>query len=63
MQLQQMFTAYERDRKTKPDSLNHLLDFFQKKYIAGEIDVKTYRSIFSQLHAQGATSAHEYSLS
>lgn len=63
MQLGPLFTAYEKDRKAKPDSLNHLLDFYQEKYIAGEIDIRTYRAIFSQLHEQGATSAHEYSLS
>lgn len=55
-----LLIMYEQAREEKPESINNLLDFFQEKYIAEEISIKDYRAIFSQLHEQGATSAHEY---
>ncbi|MFD2042714.1 YppF family protein [Ornithinibacillus salinisoli] len=60
MLVNELITVYESERKETPETLNDLLDYFQKKYIAGEIDIKNYRDIFNFLHQQGATSAHEY---
>lgn len=51
---------YEQERKQKPESLNQLLDYYQGKYIASEIDIKQYRNVYYYLQAKGATSAHEY---
>ncbi|GGB39726.1 hypothetical protein F3157_07220 [Virgibacillus dakarensis] len=60
MQLQDLIQAYEQDRGQSYQSINQLLDFYQKKYIAGEIDITTYQKVFHFLHDQGATSSHEY---
>ncbi|SHG22511.1 YppF family protein [Ornithinibacillus halophilus] len=60
MLIQKLVTEYQRERNQEPNTLNDLLDYYQKKYITGEIDVKDYREIYDFLHQQGATSAHEY---
>ncbi|MUK90139.1 hypothetical protein GMD78_17335 [Ornithinibacillus sp. L9] len=60
MLVNELITVYESERKESPRTLNDLLDYFQKKYISGEIDIKSYRDIYNFLHQQGATSAHEY---
>lgn len=62
MQLKTLISAYEHDRKQNYESVNQLLDFYQKKYITGKIDIKSYQKIFLCLHDQGATSSHEYAL-
>lgn len=46
--------------ETEAASVNDLLDYYQKQYITGGIDIKDYRQIYSRLHKQGAVSAHEY---
>ncbi|HLR65796.1 YppF family protein [Virgibacillus alimentarius] len=60
MQINELFSTYERDRNQQPESINHLLDYYQKKYIAGEIDIKHYQTIYYYLQKQGAKSAHDY---
>ncbi|WP_188455272.1 YppF family protein [Virgibacillus oceani] len=60
MQLTELIKAYEHDRKRKFESINQLLDFYQNKYIAGEIDLLAYREIYNYLDKQGARSSHEY---
>ncbi|GIO25729.1 YppF family protein [Ornithinibacillus bavariensis] len=59
MLIHELITIYEAERKESPKTLNDLLDYFQRKYIAEEIDIKSYREIFNLLHQEGATSAHE----
>ncbi|MEW9674992.1 YppF family protein [Lentibacillus sp. L22] len=60
MQLEDMMRQYALDREETHPSINQLLDFYQKQYVAGEIDITTYQDIFHFLHEQGATSSHEY---
>ncbi|MEN2767667.1 YppF family protein [Ornithinibacillus xuwenensis] len=60
MLINELISVYETERQESPKTLNDLLDYFQKKYIAGDIDIKSYRDIYNFLHQQGATSAHEY---
>lgn len=60
MLINELISDYESDRKEAPKTLNDLLDYYQQKYIAGQIDIKFYRDVFTFLHQQGATSAHEY---
>jgi len=59
MHVEDLASVYEREREHKPDSLNQLLDFCQKKYVCGEIDGKAYRRIYFYLDQKGAVSAHE----
>lgn len=60
MHVDKLYTTYELDRNQKPVSVDHLLDYYQEKYIAEKIDIKAYRTIYSYLHKHGAKSAHEY---
>ncbi|GGA73836.1 YppF family protein [Ornithinibacillus halotolerans] len=60
MLIHDLVAEYEAVRKATPKTLNDILDYFQWKYIAGEMDIKDYRDIYNFLHQQGATSAHEY---
>ncbi|WP_026905711.1 YppF family protein [Paucisalibacillus globulus] len=60
MLINELISNYETDRKEAPKTLNDILDFYQNKYISGDIDIKVYRDIYNFLHQQGATSAHEY---
>jgi hypothetical protein len=60
MLIDELITLYEAERKEAPKTLNDILDYFQRKYIAGEIDIKSYRDVFNFLHQHGATSAHEF---
>ncbi|OZU87972.1 hypothetical protein CIL03_14820 [Virgibacillus indicus] len=50
---------FKIERKASQTSVNDLLDYYQKQYITGEIDIKDYHQIYSYLHKQGAVSAHE----
>ncbi|MBC5636673.1 YppF family protein [Ornithinibacillus hominis] len=61
MLINELVSDYEMERKESPKTLNDILDYYQKKYIAGEIDIRFYRDVYNYLHQQGATSAHEYS--
>ena len=60
MLINELILNYETDRKEAPKTLNDILDYYQNKYISGEIDIKVYREIYNFLHQQGAISAHEY---
>ncbi|PAV29229.1 hypothetical protein CIL05_12595 [Virgibacillus profundi] len=60
MLINEITSVFESQHKQSPESVNDLLDYYQKKYIAEEIDIKDYRRIYFQLHKQGAVSAHEY---
>ncbi|GAB3060290.1 YppF family protein [Virgibacillus ainsalahensis] len=60
MPINELLAAYESERKHSPETINNLLDFYQKKYIIGEIDIQHYRDIYFYLHKEGATSAHDY---
>ncbi|WP_163972009.1 YppF family protein [Oceanobacillus halotolerans] len=60
MQEKELFVYYVDERKQEPESIHHVLDFYQMKYVAGEIDANEYRKIFYLLHSKGAVSAHEY---
>jgi len=56
----ELITIFEMERNQPPESINALLDFYQQKYITGEIDINDYRKIYHYLYRQGAISAHEY---
>ncbi|RDW19936.1 YppF family protein [Oceanobacillus chungangensis] len=60
MLIHELVHAFASERNYTPDSVDQLLDFYQNKYIAQEIDIKNYRRIFEYLHKQGAISAFEY---
>ncbi|TMN23075.1 hypothetical protein FH966_09400 [Lentibacillus cibarius] len=60
MSIFELITIFERERNEPPASINALLDFYQHKYITGDIDISHYRNIYHYLHRQGAISAHEY---
>ncbi|MEN1970353.1 YppF family protein [Lentibacillus sp. N15] len=60
MQLYELAQAYEHNRGVAYQSINQLLDFYQQKYISGDIDITTYQEVFHVLHEQGATSSHDY---
>lgn len=60
MLINELVTDYEMERRESPKTLNDILDYYQKKYITGEIDIRFYRDVYNYLHQQGATSAHEY---
>ncbi|WP_249870140.1 YppF family protein [Oceanobacillus saliphilus] len=60
--LNELLDAFEMEHKFAPQTIDNLLDYYQKKYINGEIDIKTYQNIYSCLHEKGAVSAHESSL-
>ncbi|MFA1818975.1 YppF family protein [Virgibacillus oceani] len=59
MQISELVHTYQNDCNHTPDSVNDLLDYYQKKYIIGDIDVIYYREIYMFLSKQGAISAHE----
>ncbi|WP_164669522.1 YppF family protein [Virgibacillus doumboii] len=59
MSIFELITIFEMERNQPPESINALLDFYQQKYIASEIDINEYRKIYYYLHRQGAISAHE----
>ncbi|MFD1361032.1 YppF family protein [Lentibacillus salinarum] len=60
MSIFELITIFETERNRPPESINALLDFYQQKYIIGDIDINNYRKIYLYLHHQGAISAHEY---
>ncbi|WP_085992760.1 YppF family protein [Oceanobacillus senegalensis] len=60
MLIHDLVDMFITERNHTPDSVNNLLDYFQYKYIAGEINIKDYRHIFTYLHKKGAVSAFEY---
>ncbi|ALX50583.1 hypothetical protein AOX59_08630 [Lentibacillus amyloliquefaciens] len=60
MSIFELITIFETDRNQPPESINALLDFYQQKYITGEIDIIAYRKIYYYLHRQGAVSSHEF---
>jgi len=55
----ELITIFETERHQPPESINALLDFYQQKYITGDININDYRKIYHYLHRQGAISAHE----
>lgn len=59
MLIHDLVDRYTKERKYSPDSVNDILDYYQHKYISGEIDLKSYKQIFAYLHRKGATSAYE----
>ncbi|QKY68569.1 YppF family protein [Lentibacillus sp. CBA3610] len=59
MSIFELITIFEMDRNQPPESINALLDFYQQKYITGEIDITYYRKIYHYLDRQGAISSHE----
>lgn len=62
MKLNELIDDYQLKQRQTPQTVNDLLDFYQKKYINGEIDIASYREIFSLLHVKGAISAHDHAL-
>ncbi|GAA0447493.1 MAG: YppF family protein [Bacillota bacterium] len=60
MYIDQLIQMYQHERNQSPNSMNDILDYYQKKYVTGEIDIVMYREIYSFLKIQGASSAHEY---
>ncbi|MFD1037686.1 YppF family protein [Virgibacillus byunsanensis] len=60
MQIDELRTIYEQERKQQPESMNVLLDFLQMKYVLNEVEAKDYRRIYHTLIQEGAISAHEY---
>ncbi|WP_284139451.1 MULTISPECIES: YppF family protein [unclassified Virgibacillus] len=63
MLINKLITTFEAERNQLPESMNDLLDFYQKKYIFGEIDISEYRRLYGYLAGRGAISAHEYEYS
>ncbi|HLR62879.1 MAG TPA: YppF family protein [Lentibacillus sp.] len=59
MSIFELITIFETERHQPPESINALLDFYQQKYITGDININDYRKIYHYLHRQGAISAHE----
>lgn len=60
MFINKLITNYEAERNQSPESINDLLDFYQKKYVYEEIDIVEYWRILAYLYDRGASSAHEY---
>ncbi|MFD2761755.1 YppF family protein [Lentibacillus juripiscarius] len=60
MSIFELITIFEGERNEPPESINALLDFYQHKYITGQIDICHYWKVYHYLHRQGAISAHEY---
>ncbi|GGK07158.1 hypothetical protein GCM10007063_32060 [Lentibacillus kapialis] len=60
MSIFELITIFEMERDRPPESMNALLDFYQQKYITGDINIRDYRKIYHYLHRQGAISAHEF---
>lgn len=60
MLVSELIHTYQNERNHTPASMNELLDYFQWKYINGEIDINDYREIYMFLSKQGAFSSHEY---
>jgi len=54
-----LISTFKKERNQAPQSINELLDYFQRKYIIGEITINDYRQIFACLHKEGAVSAYE----
>ncbi|MBY7143081.1 hypothetical protein KFZ56_08430 [Virgibacillus sp. NKC19-3] len=52
--------TYENEREQSPESTNDLLDFYQGKYVTGQISIHYYRKAYYYLHEEGAISVHEY---
>jgi len=59
MYVKELMTLYETDRNEPPATINHLLDFYQCKYISGQIDLSEYMKIYYYLTKHGATNAHD----
>ena len=57
--LEILLNAYKEEKKHSPASIHALLDYYQHKYITGEIPITDYKDIFSYLHKEGAISAIE----
>lgn len=60
MHVNELITLYVVDRNEPPATIDHLLDFYQYKYISEEIDLGEYMKIYYYLNKQGATSAHDF---
>jgi hypothetical protein len=59
LQLSELIKSFKQEKDEWPESPNVLLDFCQYKYNIGELDVKDYRKLFTQLHNKGAVSSHQ----
>ncbi|MBP1969016.1 hypothetical protein J2Z83_001119 [Virgibacillus natechei] len=60
MLMNEIMDAYEQEKKRSPKTTNDLLDFYQNKYITGDININYYQRIYHCLREKGAISAHEY---
>ncbi|WP_245799183.1 YppF family protein [Virgibacillus siamensis] len=60
MSIFELISIFEMERNQPPESINALLDFYQRKYVSSEIDLDEYRNVYYYLYRQGAISAHEY---
>ncbi|APC47484.1 YppF family protein [Virgibacillus halodenitrificans] len=60
MLINELITAYKEEKDRLPTSMNDLLDYYQQKYITGEIDIAYYRETYYFLFKKGAVSAYEY---
>lgn len=58
--IEDLITKFETERNQPLQTINELLDYYQHKYITGEININDYRNIFACLHNEGASSAFEY---
>lgn len=57
--LEHLIETYESEKKEELQSIHALLDYYQQKYIIGEITINDYKDIFACLHKEGAVSAFE----
>lgn len=57
--LKQLIKSYQKEKSQAPQSIHALLDYYQQKYIIGEISIRDYKNIFACLHKEGAISAFE----
>lgn len=61
MHVEELMTLYELDRDEPPATINHLLDFYQYKYISEKIELDEYMKIYHYLTKNGAINSHDFS--
>ncbi|TCT22444.1 YppF-like protein [Melghiribacillus thermohalophilus] len=59
MNINELIQDYMNERNQYPESVNHLLDYCQQKYINGELPIHDYRILFKKLLDRGAVSAYQ----
>lgn len=60
MQMNKLISNYVTEREQTPENINMLLDFYQGKYVSGELHIRDYKKILEFLTGRGAVSSHDY---